>query len=304
MHRMTRTLVAALALLIPPAALASDADQKSQEVLKAAREALGGEEKLASIRTVTAKGKHRRMMGEMQIAGETEIALALPDKYVRSQTDTMMGNTMTREAGFNGETPLERVNSMGGGHAMVVRMGGPGGPGAPADPEARRAAMLRNQRAESARLTLGWLLSAPALPGATFTYAGEAESPDGRAHVIDVKAGDGFAARLFIDQQSSRPLMLTYMAPQPIVRVMRQGPGEARPRQPHAGADEIAREIHAQGPPPVVEHQLFFDDFREVDGVWLPHRISRSIKGEPAEELELEKIRINDDIKASTFEAK
>ena len=48
-----------------------------------------------------------------------------------------------------------------------------------------------------------------------------AESPDGKAYVIDVKSADNFAARLFIDEQTHLPLMVTYKGPQP--RIMTQG---------------------------------------------------------------------------------
>jgi hypothetical protein len=41
------------------------------------------------------------------------------------------------------------------------------------------------------------------------------KSPDGKAYVIDVKNADGFAARLFIDEATQLPLMLTYQGPQP-----------------------------------------------------------------------------------------
>ena len=70
-------------------------------------------------------------------------------------------------------------------------------------------------------MMLGWFGTAHPALQATYTYAGEAESPDGKAHVIDVKNADGFAARLFIDQNNYLPLMVTYKGRQP--RVMTSG---------------------------------------------------------------------------------
>jgi hypothetical protein len=283
-----------LCLITSPAAAQ---DAKADAVLKAAREALGGSEKLAAIKEITAKGKHQRLMGEIQATGETEIQVTLPDKYMRSQTDQIFGNSVTIESGFEGDQPIQRSNSMGGGPNVVFRIGGPGAPGAQADPEAVKAAQLRAQRADFTRLMLGWFATTPAFMEATFSYVGQAESPDGRADVIAVTGKDNFAARLFVDQQTHRPLMLTYMGAQPMVRVVRNTGGAHDPHTPagedaNRRADHALSEAAAQGPPPLVEMQLYFDDYREVGGVWLPHRISRSVKGEPNEEIEFEKIQI------------
>ena len=68
---------------------------------------------------------------------------------------------------------------------------------------------------------LGWFAMAHPSLNAQYTYAGEAESPDGKAYVIDVKNADDFAARLFIDQKTHLPLMVTYKGPQP--RMMTTG---------------------------------------------------------------------------------
>jgi hypothetical protein len=59
-----------------------------------------------------------------------------------------------------------------------------------------------------------------------FTDGGEAESPDGKADVVNVKGPGSFAARLFIDKSSHRPLMLSYqgVAPRMVVQTMRGGP--------------------------------------------------------------------------------
>lgn len=301
------TLAATLIAAAPAVAQNSKEAAKAEDVLRAAREALGGADRIAAIRTLVATGKHRRTMGETQVNGETEIAVEFPDKYLRAQTDQIFGNSVTLEMGFNGEQPLQHSSSHGGaGGGAVIRMAGPGGAGpggVPPDPEAMKAAMLRAQRADFARIMLGWLATAPDYLGATFSYAGEAESPDGRADVIEIKGQSDFAAKLFIDQATHRPLMLTYMGARPQIRVVRsEGPRDEQAR--NRRTEEIAREAQAAGPPPQVEMQVYFDDYRKVGGVWLPHRISRAANGEPSEELEFEKIRVNEPIKPSTFDVK
>lgn len=295
--------VVLLAQLRPAAGAKIDA--RAAEVLKSAQEALGGEERIARVHTLTATGTHRRTMGEMQVNGETEISIALPDKYLRSQTDDMFGTSVTMEIGFNGDRPLHRNRSLGGGGGAIVRMRGPGG--GEMDPAAMEAMLLRSQRAEYARLLLGLFATAPEFLDARITYAGVAEAPDGRADVIEIAGRDEFRARLFIDQQTHRPLMVSYRGPRPIVRMVR-GPapgahgsapaaGEPRPRHGAPGqADET--------PQPIADMQLFFAEYREVDGLWLPHRLSRSIDGEPGEEIEFERIEVNVDLEPSLFDTK
>lgn len=286
--------------------------KKADAILGVARKALGAD-KLATLKGLTAKGKHRRSMGEMQASGETDLDITFPTKYLRSQTDEIFGNTITLETGFDGDEPVQRSNAVGGGPNVVFRVGGPGGPGGtPADPAALKAAQLRAQRADFTRLMLGWFATAPAFMDATYSYTGEAESPDGRADVIEIRAKDGFVAQLFIDQQTHRPLMLAYKGAQPMVRVMRSGgpggPGgqvqhgqQSQHGQPEAGGsaqttprrpEDAAREAAAQGPPPVVDMQWYFEDYRKVGDVWLPYRMSRSVNGQPNEEIEFDKIQI------------
>ena len=50
----------------------------------------------------------------------------------------------------------------------------------------------------------------------TFSYAGEAEAPEGKADVVDIKGPANFAARLFVNSQTHMPLMLSWTTP-PVV---------------------------------------------------------------------------------------
>ena len=49
---------------------------------------------------------------------------------------------------------------------------------------------------------------------------------------------------------------------------------------------------------------MFFDDYKQVDGVWLPHHVSRSIDGKPSEEWTFKTIKVNPAFKADAFSAK
>src|SRR2546430_1813968 len=69
---------------------------RAQEVLKQARAALGGEAKLKAIQSLSAAGKYRRIIQDHDISGEVEVEMLLPDKYIKSDTMSMMGAEVTR----------------------------------------------------------------------------------------------------------------------------------------------------------------------------------------------------------------
>jgi hypothetical protein len=65
--------------------------------------------------------------------------------------------------------------------------------------------------------------------------------------------------------------------------------------------DQAAREAVLMQPPPTSDIQLFFSDHRKVDGLMLPFKVSKSVDGKPTEEWDVEKIKVNPDIKPATF---
>ena len=296
-----------MAMMVAQPAAAQD---KAAEVVAAARAAIGGGA-LDGMKTFGVEARMARNVGDRQMSSSVEVLVEVPDKYVRIEDMTApVARTMT--SGFNGGTAIRPAGmSMGHGGAVMIVMG-PGGaaPGAKMTPEQEaqlNATLLTNQRAEISRLMLGWFaMPHPALD-AGFTYVGEAEAPDGKAHVIDVTSGD-FAARLFIDQATSLPLMLTYQAPKPRVMTMRGpapggagGRGGAQAGSPQA---DVQRQLETMRdePPAMVEHRLYFSDWREVDGIRFPHVLQRAADGETVEEWEIARVRVNPKIDAKKFQ--
>jgi hypothetical protein len=267
---------------------------RAAAVLAGARKALGGEEKLRSVKTLQASGDFRRSMGEMQLEGELELLLETPDKLRRNEAIGVPGGaTMVRTEVLNGADVWEESSQRGGmGGHMMMMMRGPGG--REMTEEQMREMRRRTRRADLARHTLAWLLTTDA----PITYAGVAEAPDGRADVLEVKPAEGPAMRLFIDQETRMPLMLTWQGPQ--MRMMvRRGPGG-----PPANADQMPRpstDPAADEPPREVTFELRFDDYREVDGVLLPYRISRAVNGTVNEEWTVKTYKINAALKGNTF---
>ena len=271
-------------------------DTKAADVLAGTRKALGGK-KLDTLTSLSVQAATQRNVGNFQITSDLELLVDLPDKYVRSETSNSPMVNMASTLGFNGDRAVKTGGAMatpGGG--MMIRLGGPG-PGMPPlggateKPTPEQQAQLdkqivRSARQEIGRLMLGWFAMAHPSLGVQYTYAGEAESPDGKAFIVDAKNSDGFAARLFIDEKTSLPVMVTYQGPQPrTVTVGSPGPragGDGsqtqQPRQ--VSADEhkkVAADAQSQldqmqkQPPAMVEYALFFDDWRDEGGIKFPH---------------------------------
>ena len=129
--------------------------------------------------------------------------------------------------------------------------GGPGraaGPGAPtaAQMDAMRNARVATVKQDFVRLTLGMFASSFDSYPLTFTYAGQAEAPQGTADVLDVKGPANFSARLFVNSQTHLPIMVSWQAA--AGRGRGPGPG-GPPGTAPAGARGAAPGAPAGGPP-------------------------------------------------------
>jgi hypothetical protein len=330
---MRNRIVLTCALALASAAdtgISAAPDTRASEVLAASRKAIG-DRKLDELKTLSLEARVQRNVGAMQMSTDTEILLELPGRYLRADTGSgPMSGGFT--SGFNGDKVIRPAGanmSMAGG-GMVVRFGGPGGPmppppgekPSPEEQERIDKMLLRNSRVELSRLMLGWFASAHPSLAAEFTYAGEAESPDGKADVIDVKDTEGFTARLFIDRETRLPLMVTYQGPQPRM-ITTGGPprrgaaagagqagGETPPRRElteeerKKAAEEAEKQIEAIGtqPPAMVEFTLFFDDWRDVGGIKFPHKLRRASAGATNEEWTVNKVKVNPKIDPKKFD--
>jgi hypothetical protein len=286
---MTRAVAAATVLMLgTPMTMSAGAD-KGAEVLAEARKAIGGENKVSGVKTILATGKSQRQMGERQMDGEIEIAIELPDRYLRTQVDSIMGNSVTREQGFSGSALLERSAAPPGAVVMFR------GPDAGGDPERAKQMRLQLQKNELSRLLAAWLLTTPAYAQGQFTYVGEAESPDGKADVLELKGADNLSSRVFIDKKTRRPLMLTFQGRPPMIRTQTVSAGQRPPAGGHGDVDAA--------PPALTEISWFLDDFKEVGGLWLPHRLVQAADGKTIEEWEFSKIVVNQPIKDDKFKS-
>lgn len=289
----------------PPAAV-----ERAAQVLAEARMAMGGA-RLAAVKTVVATGRTRRVRGNNLVPIEFEMAIELPDKYVRKD-EVPAEESAPTSTGFAGNEVIQLPAPQGRGAAPPAAVA-----------EAQRSARLATAKQEFARLALGLFADSLATYPLTFAYAAQAEAPQGTAHVLDVRGEGGFAARLFIATDTHLPLMLSWQAPP--TGVVLTEPGRAPPQTVAPGAvivqapappaadapadakEACAKEVaslrqKAQTTP--VEYRLYYADYRDVDGVKLPFRLRRAIGPETTEETTFDRFRLNTMVDPRRFAVK
>ena len=290
----------ALVLLCAPATFA---DSRAQEVLKQAREAIGGEEQLQKVQGLNINGQYRRTFGDRQMEGEREVSISLPNKYLVEDAMNAGGHSlaMTNTRGLNGDRAWN-ANSGGGG--MVFRVAGPGGQNM--TPEQMEAGLRRIYGAEFSRYLLAIMLTAPPSLAVDYKYAGESEVEDAQADVIEVTAADNFSIRIFFDKKSHLPLLLSYRGPKPRVMTMtRQGGDAARsPEDIKKAREEAEQKMRAEAPaaPEQVDFYIRLTEHKKVSGLMLPHKLTFLTENEVSEEFDIKKYEVNPQFKADRFE--
>lgn len=254
----------------------------AEGVMAAARAALGGDAKISGVKTFIATGRTRQVRGENLVPIEFEIQAELPDKYSRrDEFPAQDAGPVT--AGFVGDALV-----------LIPRpVPPPPRPGMPAPPPGAMEAQLRARTMQTkqdfARLLLGMFAgTTPAFP-VTYSYVGQAEAPQGKADVIDVKGPANFAARLFV-ADNGVPIMLSWTGAQGAQGAQRAQGAGGPPGGP-AGA-----------PSAPVEQRLYFADYRDVDGLKLPFRIRRAAGSETTEETTFDRYRINAKVDPRRFD--
>lgn len=334
--RIFGLVLTALVVLAPGAINAGEGDAKAASIMAESRKALGGEKKLSTLTALSLRAEFKREMagggpagatfvmvngggaaggGTAQMSGSLEIDVMFPDKFYRQEATTS-GLGLTRVDGFEGDRPFLDVSSSNPGARVMADN--------PNSDATRAKAVLKRTNTELARLLLGLVGTTHATLPVTYAYAGQAESPDGTAHVIDVTGPDDFKVRLFVDTATHLPLMLTYseLEPRPMRMVTQHGGAPSGGSTPRvvtgAGASgarterrdltpeqraEIEKELRAaeESPRKMLEYRLYFSDYRDVDGVRLPHRIARGTAEKTVEEWDVKSYKVNPNIKADRF---
>jgi hypothetical protein len=172
----------------------------AQAVVAAAREALGGEQRLSTITSFTATGRSRQLRGNNLVPIEFEINCELPDKFVRKD-ESPAQDTDATVTGFAGDQ-------------LILSPAPPNRAGGPA-PQAVAQQRLVGVKQDFARLMLGIFAASFSPYPLTFKYLAEGDAPEGKADILDVAGPANFSARLVVQRDTHLPVMLMWQVPGP-----------------------------------------------------------------------------------------
>ena len=118
---------------------------------------------------------------------------------------------------------------------------------------------------------------AAAATDAPVAWVGTAESPDGKADVLEAKLADGQPTRLFLDSATHMPLMMQWQG------VPRRGRGGRRGAAAPRGRTRRAMPTapHGARRQPIT---MTLVRLQEVNGIKLPHLITRGVNGQTNED--------------------
>ena len=155
------------------------------------------------------------------------------------------------------------------------------------DPAAIEDAQRRARQADLARFTLAWLLAAEG----QVAWVGTAEAPDGKADVLEITGASGPATRLFLDQTSHLPLMMTWQgnAPQLLFFGARGGRGNDGPP------------IERPARPTQTTFRMTLGEYKTVNRLKLPHLVTRAVNDLTIEEWAIKSYRINPSFRPDVF---
>lgn len=174
------------------------------------------------------------------------------------------------------------------------------------------------------KLTLGMFATSFSSYPLTFSVAGQAEAPQGRADVVDVKGPNNFTLKFFINSETHLPIMVSWTTP--VMNVVPSIPGQPPPQNLPPGAvvfqslepppatatkeeqekyakdvQDLRRKALMQAKP--IENRIYYADYRDVgNGIRFPFRLRKAIAGDTVEETNFDGFRINARIDARRFE--
>jgi hypothetical protein len=284
------------AVVVACASVPEARPDRAGDILAQAREAIGGEARLRAVTSLSLKASERRTgssvyvtragaarMDNREMQSDVEIQIALPDKFILARTP--VGSTSQHFSGILGGRLIAEASSMGG-TTPTLFIGGPD-----------LVARVATQRVrEFLRFTLAWLLMAPDQYSVQFSDAGEADTANGRADVLDAKGAYDFAARLFFDKQTHRLLMLEYREPP---RAAPAADADAPQTRPPDKGEPLFRSIEAPPTRPG-NMQIRLADHRPVDGIMLPHQMT--IDAGSVQEWRISRFKVNPALNWKRFE--
>ena len=284
---------------------------RAEELIRLARAAIGGEEVLGGIQTITATGKYNRFVKYLSVQspkkveekqkalpGKMEFEFALPDKFRRRVTASRLrGFDYSFAQVVNGaeawrDPPTRPISSYSDGRVIDVG-------------DVERTAFIHATSAKQglSYISIGWLMRP--LPGypLKMSYLGLYRIGAENAHAISALGDSGFRFTLLLDTKTYAPMALAVSFVeeiQPVVLIEAAGFFSRRFMQETSARARAERKARTKPSQPC-EMLIRFSDRRPVNGALLPFRVTTTLNGEVVEEMKMSEFEINRPINPKKF---
>lgn len=314
--------------LIQDAGARFKSDERALDLIKQARQAIGGEEAVGNVKAMTIKAAVSKTFaleeGSRTEQGDFEINLQLPNQFgkqlkftredggngdklteVKKEFNVVVvmndgnGNSTFKQAEPNADKQGVFVIKRGEGDKVILNneANGDAVKRILVDKDMKVSGMNFHQN-EMFRTTLALLLSAPQGVDTTFTYAGEADVDGNVCDIVEAANGNS-SVKLFLDKSSHLPRMMSYQGMKPLMfKLSKDDKNEAL-----TSGKIIVNKLDKLDKPEMAEFQIRFADYRSVNGVLLPYRWTQTIGGNADETVDVSSYEINPANIAEKFQA-
>lgn len=296
----------------PTSASAADDEraraERGQALIEKARQALGGEA-LAKLQTLSVKAKLQRFVKYVSIQGPTkieekekviggkfELDFALPGQFrKRIASKTLYGWGYSYEEIINGDTafrdPPLRVRSAGREQRLV---------------DVRDVERTLNFQTESVQqqlsiFTLLVLLQPPPGVKINWVYLGDYELENQRVEVV-LGRNENFSPFVLLNSQTGMPVGLAFTFHEALRPTITMDVATVDRSYFRRSAQRYQQELRLRTQP-VKRHEMrwMLGDYQNLDGVFLPHRITALRDGEKLEEIIFHEYKLNRPINPNKF---
>ncbi len=283
-------------------------DERALEIMRLARQAIGGEANINAVQSLSVKGRATKTFNFETDArtetGDWELHLQSPDK---------ISKMLKIGAGNGGGEHLEKkinvvvIRKDDGANSVIDENGSSekvtiikkgdkemSGADAAGNPKIRRQIITEDVRGdvgnfhgnELFRTMLFLLLTTPPNSDANYIYAGDATIDGVNCEIVQVNAG-GTSVKLFFNKSSHLPVMASFTGAKPMVFRVNKNKADTDDQQ------TVTVFANQRGAAQKGEFQVKFSDYRSVSGVQMPYKWTQTIDGSADETIDVTSYETN-----------
>lgn len=247
-------------------------DEKALIIIKKSRQAIGGEQKITMVKSLSIKGNRDYAVSEASktaLEGTAEINLQLPNQYSSQYKTTRI----------NGKDPAEtKLTTQSFNLIVANRLD-----------ETKKLTAETSFKNDIFRTFLSLFASAPEGVNVDYKYIGDGDVDGKSCQIVEATTTDA-SAKLYLDKTTFLPVMMTYadeMFPSTVTG-MAKTENPANPGEPKQFDIRIAEGDMQQG-----ETRIKFSEFRDFDGLKLPFHWENSFDNTNKSSFEVTSYEIN-----------